>query len=251
MMLQRTVAILMECKDVWPLAGTWADSLDRFSRDPKTIPVSSSMDDGKDPIPHPIRLPPLKQTIAAPTERTLPIPGSSPAASSTMASPRPAGSPAYLTPTGPQQAPPQQHQQQHSISPALPPQQQFQMHSIAAHFAQQPSPPNPFQPYQQQFPLSAPQQQQTYMAQPHDGRVGTDGLGMLIQAFDNGHSSNNSPQHQLMQNGMAAAAAGQYYTPMPLVNDGYEEQLQFYIQGAAQPNWTLGMDGYTGGAFLG
>lgn len=125
------------------------------------------------------------------------------------------------------------------------------MHSVAAHFAQHPSPPNPFQPYQQQFGLPPSQQQQTYMTQPHDGRGSTDGLGMLIQAFDNGHSSNNSPQHQLMQNGMVTAAAGQYYTSVPLVNDGYEEQLQFYIQGAAQPNWALGMDGFTGGTFPG
>lgn len=46
----------------------------------------------------------------------------------------------------------------------------------------------------------------------------------------------------------AAAAAGQYFPQIPVVNDGYDGELQFYIEGG-QPTWTMGMDTFSGSAF--
>ena len=47
-MLQRCMSILMESKEVWPLASRWLEALEKFSRDPKATAVSleGSMADG-------------------------------------------------------------------------------------------------------------------------------------------------------------------------------------------------------------
>lgn len=50
LMLSRTQDILRECKEVWPLASRWLDSLDRFFRDPNATPLEAedSLDDPRD-----------------------------------------------------------------------------------------------------------------------------------------------------------------------------------------------------------
>ncbi|KAH7161342.1 hypothetical protein EDB81DRAFT_641838, partial [Dactylonectria macrodidyma] len=46
MMLHRTLAILMECKEVWPLASRWVEALERFARDPNgSLVAEGSMAD--------------------------------------------------------------------------------------------------------------------------------------------------------------------------------------------------------------
>ncbi|KAH8707403.1 putative transcriptional regulatory protein PB1A11.04c [Beauveria bassiana] len=97
-MLKRTISILNESKEVWPLASRWAESLEKFSRDPKLtlLTTEGSMDDGKDPIPraiHPLP-PPISKSaesvaaVAAMPDRALPVPGTQPgsATSNLMAS---------------------------------------------------------------------------------------------------------------------------------------------------------------------
>ncbi|KAM0665900.1 hypothetical protein ACQRIT_007114 [Beauveria bassiana] len=99
-MLKRTISILNESKEVWPLASRWAESLEKFSRDPKLtlLTTEGSMDDGKDPIPraiHPLP-PPISKSaesvaaVAAMPDRALPVPGTQPgsATSNLMGAPR-------------------------------------------------------------------------------------------------------------------------------------------------------------------
>jgi hypothetical protein len=54
-MFQRSLDILMECKEVWPLASRWVDALKRFAQDPNSsFRSENGMADGKDPIHNPI-----------------------------------------------------------------------------------------------------------------------------------------------------------------------------------------------------
>ncbi|KAM0283729.1 hypothetical protein ACHAQH_002318 [Verticillium albo-atrum] len=50
-MLLRCMSLLMESKEVWPLASRWLESLERFSRDPKaaTVSMDGGMADGLSP----------------------------------------------------------------------------------------------------------------------------------------------------------------------------------------------------------
>ncbi|RKK67881.1 hypothetical protein BFJ69_g14099 [Fusarium oxysporum] len=55
MMFQRSLDILMECKEVWPLASRWVDALKRFAQDPdSSFKSENGMADGKDLIHNPI-----------------------------------------------------------------------------------------------------------------------------------------------------------------------------------------------------
>ena len=47
-MLERTMSILNECKEIWPLASRWLDALVKSSCDPKvsSIGLEGSMADG-------------------------------------------------------------------------------------------------------------------------------------------------------------------------------------------------------------
>ncbi|KAF4454134.1 hypothetical protein F53441_3320 [Fusarium austroafricanum] len=55
MMYQRNLGILMECKEVWPLASRWVDALESFAQDPtSSLTSETGMADGRDPIPDPV-----------------------------------------------------------------------------------------------------------------------------------------------------------------------------------------------------
>lgn len=55
MMFQRSLDILMECKEVWPLASRWVDALKRFAQDPdSSFKSENGMAGGKDLIHNPI-----------------------------------------------------------------------------------------------------------------------------------------------------------------------------------------------------
>lgn len=105
---------------------------------------------------------------------------------------------------------------------------------------------------QGQMPSQAAQAMAGMQQQQLGDRPATDGLGLLLEAFDSHQGAN-----------MAAAGAGQPYDPnlaanqagyygqpgtaMP-GNDGYENELQFYIDGAPSVHgWVgtgAGMYGY-------
>ncbi|KAM0328841.1 hypothetical protein ACHAQA_005257 [Verticillium albo-atrum] len=56
-MLLRCMSLLMESKEVWPLASRWLESLERFSRDPKaaTVSLDGGMADGNDRTLRPLQ----------------------------------------------------------------------------------------------------------------------------------------------------------------------------------------------------
>ncbi|KAF5233517.1 hypothetical protein FANTH_12524 [Fusarium anthophilum] len=58
-MFLRSMDILKECREVWPLASRWVDALSRFSHDPtSSFKSENGMADGKDPTHNPLtRLP--------------------------------------------------------------------------------------------------------------------------------------------------------------------------------------------------
>lgn len=54
-MFLRSLDILMECKEVWPLASRWVDALRRFAQDPdSSFKSENGMADGRDPIHNPL-----------------------------------------------------------------------------------------------------------------------------------------------------------------------------------------------------
>ena len=217
-MLQRIITILRECKEVWPLAGRWVDALEKFSMDPHsdTLATEGSMDDGKDPVPRAIRqIPPFPHVPALPDNTVLPRPG-----------------------TQPNIHPPTSMQSPHAgIMSSLPGATNgHALSSLNHQHAQQYQTP-------QQLPQGLPQQvnfhhQQHRQQAPHHmymsphqndptlGRQPVDGLGMLIEAFDT-HQPGGAPYAM-----GAPAAAAPFYSQLGPGNDGFEGELQFYIDGA-------------------
>ncbi|KAF5724764.1 general repressor of transcription [Fusarium mundagurra] len=54
-MFLRSLDILMECKEVWPLASRWVDALNRFAQDPQSsFKSENGMADGRDPTHNPL-----------------------------------------------------------------------------------------------------------------------------------------------------------------------------------------------------
>ncbi|POR34210.1 Putative transcriptional regulatory protein [Tolypocladium paradoxum] len=221
-MLQRIITILRECKEVWPLAARWVEALEKFSLDPQsdTLTTEGSMDDGKDPVPRAIRqMPPLTEVPALPDSAVLPRPGTQPDMHppASMQSPH-NGIMSSLSGTINDHAPTPanyQHQQQYQTPQPLP--QGLPPQANLHH-----------QQHRQQAPhhmYMSPQQ-----SLPALGRQPIDGLGMLIEAFDT-----NQPY------GMGApAAAAPFYPQLGPGNDGFEGELQFYIDGAPSTWMTTG-----------
>lgn len=229
-MLQRIIAILRECKEVWPLAARWVEALERFSLDSQSeAPAAEgSMDYGKDPIPHAIRqLPPVPVTAPTPPQvsqhtPSLPdnavLPRPEPQAPSALQS-APRGTLAPLLPAntnGQTLTPPsQQVQVPFHAQPHAPPQ-----------LVQQPALP---QQHRRGQPLTQRHCAPHYMylspqpPPPPLGRQPVDGLGMLIEAFDTPQPG--SATYQI--------GAESYYPQLGPGNDGFEGELQFYIDGAA------------------
>ncbi|PHH70123.1 hypothetical protein CDD82_7331 [Ophiocordyceps australis] len=234
-MLQRTITILSECKEVWPLAARWVEALEK-SLDPQLDTFTTeggSMDDGKDPVPRAIRQMPLAASTttppqghhatALPDNAVLPKPGSQPEAphvSATMQSPHKGVFPS-LTANGHVASPSHQQHHHQSYQPqavnahALAPQTQFQ----AQHQMRQPISPASSIHHQQPMYLSPQPQTQASM-----GRQPMDGLGMLIEAFDT-HQPATAPY------GLATPAGPSYFPQLGPGNDGFEGELQFYIEG--------------------
>ncbi|KAF4987497.1 hypothetical protein FDECE_15419 [Fusarium decemcellulare] len=234
MMLQRTLSILMECKEVWPLASRWVDALERFARDPTgSLTVESGMADGKDPIPNPVAVPSSTNSVSSgtsPAPSMYARPGASLDTSSSLRSPSsheiltPLSTPtthiipSHFPPHQPQQQPAQQH-------PHQPPQQPSVM-------------PDPHSYAPQQIPSHL------YM---HSGNSASLG-GMLMETYGS-HSAMQG--YALAANDNPAQATtittAATMTPVPFYPsaDGYEGELQYYVNGPQDWMSTGGVfDGY-------
>lgn len=250
-MLQRAMQILTEASQVWPLAARWLENLEKFYRDNKgAIPgIEGSMDDS-------VRVTQLLENVAAPCltvtyeydlltgRQRDPVPEALQAA---LARP-PSRNGTGTNHTANQDASNQQARNGETSSNAVmqaPPQVPTPMMYI--------DPSMRMSQNQGQLPQSQAAQAMAGMQQQQLGdRPATDGLGLLLEAFDSHQGAN-----------MAAAGAGQPYDPnlaanqagyygqpgtaMP-GNDGYENELQFYIDGAPSVHgWVgtgAGMYGY-------
>ncbi|KHO00211.1 Zinc transcription factor [Metarhizium album ARSEF 1941] len=232
MMLQRTINILKECREVWPLAARWVEALEKFSLDPQsaTFGNEGSMDDGKDPIPRFIRqLPPLFPPSRPVRHQPPPPPTTLPEAN---VPPRPRTqhelpSASSIGSLPSQNAPSNPVNNGHQL-PSPPPQQQIQPPQLhQPHGYPNASLPATMSPHacpDHLQPAHAGVQRSShnmYMQSPM-GRQNMDGLGMLIEAFDSHHPGPPATHY----------GAGDFY-PQLLGpgTDGFEGELQFYIDG--------------------
>lgn len=233
--LQRVITILRECKEVWPLAARWVDALEKFSLDPQsdTLAQEGSMDDGKDPVPRAIRqmptLPtaptsPRRPTPTLPNNAVLPMPGSqldmAPTALQALQAPHSGMTSAVPLAVNGQSLTPPNHQQYQT--PHLPqlgqgglPQQ--------ADFQQRQTMHSP----DHQHPATHQMYMPPHQTAPQLDRQPVDGLGMLIEAFDTHQPG--SAQYDMAVT--AAANSAPYYPLLGPGTDGFEGELQFYMDG--------------------
>ncbi|KAM6533143.1 hypothetical protein FALCPG4_006159 [Fusarium falciforme] len=247
MMLQRTLSILMECKEVWPLASRWVEALERFARDPTgSLTTESGMADGKDPIPNPVAIP-----IAVPSSANSVSSSTSPASSMYARPGAPLDTTSLRSPSSNETLTPLPTPTTHIIPSHFPPhsQQQPQPHQ---HQHQQQHQQRHQQQQQHQQPQPSPiadPQSFTRQQIPSHIYMHTDnstGLGMLMEPFD---SQGALQGYTMAPNGnpAQAAAIAAAVTPAPFYPsaDGYEGELQFYINGPQDWMPTDGVfDGY-------
>jgi len=261
LMVQRILNILSESKNIWPLASRWYDHLERFYKSPNvtTVGTEGSMADSvsspsprlrvlhdfltlstqREPIPHVLHptasrpaVKPIQPRIAAPApDEKNGIPAQSPNMSMLSLAPQQQAIPAvYADPNMrvpvPQQAPAQVQAQ----APAHPP-----------------------LPSQQGVPPHGPQ------GPPHviGPRQTTDGLGLLIEAFDTHQTAaapvpgttSAPPPHPPGAVYDPHTPPQQYYAqPALAMNDGYEHELGYYMSDGVPPvmqqSWASGGDMY-------
>jgi hypothetical protein len=208
-MLGRTTAILMECKEVWPLASRWTDALEKFSHDPqaKTIAQEGSMADGKDPVPHALTLmakPGAALRSAEPTPPPVPI-----------KTPR--------TPDMSDMTPPLEDSPGDNMLPPLLTDVGGQMYS--------PIHPQLPLPSAADLPLHSPQDQQATsqmfipQAAAYPRQQPLDGMGALLDAFGAPAQAAQNPYD-------LAAASMAFYPALGPSNDGFEDELQYHIDGS-------------------
>ncbi|KAF4509886.1 hypothetical protein G6O67_001823 [Ophiocordyceps sinensis] len=244
-MLQRIITILRECKEVWPLAARWVEALEGFSMDPQSeAPAAEgSMDDGKDPVPHAIRqMPPFPVTAPTPPQvsHTPSLPDNA-----VLFVPRPEPQPSSTQPLAPHAGLAPSMPSSNNGQTLTPPSQQAQTpfqhapRSLPPHaLSRQPSMSHKEQQQQQRQhrqgpppPRRQPAPRHMYMSPQAPplplGRQPVDGLGMLIEAFDT-HQPGTAPY------GIGGPPGTEPYCPqLGPSNDGFEGELQFYIDGAS------------------
>lgn len=246
-MLQRAMTILTEAAQVWPLAARWLDILEKFARDNQGV-IEGSMADGvrttscrmlpwqvtdtrsqRDPIPEALQ----SALVSSPTIRNGQI------ASQAMKSDEGQGQQRNGDPTDPSilPAPPSVPTPMMYIDPNIRAQnQQGQQAQAQAQQAQA---------------MGMSQQQQQQQHQQLGARQTTDGLGLLLEAFDTHQGSANmaaagAESYEVSAVANQAGYYGQAGASMP-GNDGYENELQFYIDGAPTvPAWVPGGPGMYG-----
>jgi hypothetical protein len=234
MMVQRILNILAESKNIWPLASRWYDHLERFykSQNMMTVGAEGSMADSvsiptpdgcltvsdisqREPIPHVLHPTPNRPAVK-------PI------------QPRPAAS----TPDEKNGVPTQSPKMTMLTLPPQPGTAVFTDPTLRLSGPQQ-APPGPPTTQQAGTPHGQP------LPQAAGPRPTTDGLGLLIEAFDThqtaaapvpappGTTSAPSPGTAYDPH----AAPQQYYPPPPAlaVNDGYEHELGYYMSDGVPP----------------
>ncbi|KAK0723867.1 hypothetical protein B0T21DRAFT_44879 [Apiosordaria backusii] len=288
--VQHILGILDESKHIWPLAARWYDHLEKFSR-MKTVmaaesqggmadsvsapssnitqphptsstspPPSSSSGDlassiQREPIPHVLE-PALKDVFTPIQPRLLPSPTTSnegnknhSGAVSPSLSALSSGGPGSAILPLPQGLPPPANSHQLYIDPSL--------------RLPLPNGPPPHTPQQQQQVISPPQQH-AQLSPIGGGRQSTDGLGLLLEAFD--HRSAAGPPgpglhdpHGAEGQGQGPPAGAPYdprtapqsyypYHGLPM-NDGYENELGYYMSDgvpSTMQNWVGTPHMYTG-----
>ncbi|KAG5929205.1 hypothetical protein E4U42_006806 [Claviceps africana] len=245
MMLQRTIGILKECQQVWPLAGRWVDALERFRLDPQSVTLSheGGMDDGKDAIPRAIRqLPPLlpsNPSCRQPGLHHHPVIFPEP-----NVLPRPPGTKPELPPASSIDSPPHHLPLPSSISgvtmkrthhlPSPPP--QYPPTPLFSHYPTNhtPLPPaiRPSSPYAAHHAYSSqphirqpthngltPSHHTAPPPRPQTGRRSADGLGMLIDALDT------------RQTPLPPLAVRPFHPQLVPGTDGFECELQYCVDG--------------------
>ncbi|KAM7220089.1 hypothetical protein V8F06_004603 [Rhypophila decipiens] len=266
-MVRRILSILHECKTIWPLASRWYDHLEKFYNDHKGVTADSegSMADSREPIHHVLH--PVMNNTPKPIQPR-------------MVPPSPEGEHGNLaqSPNPPMSQIPQQQQQQQQqqqggtsnmyIDPSLRLPLPQQPPPVSGPMVppgtpqQQNTPPNQQQQQQQQHPHSHPQQVMGGPGgRPQQQQPTTDGLGLLIEAFDTHQTAggaNVSPPpgsapydpHNAAAAAVAAAAViaeqGYYHHHAAAaaaahshqqaaaaaglaMNDGYENELGYYM----------------------
>lgn len=241
--------ILTEAAQVWPLAARWLENLEKFYRDNKgAIPgIEGSMDDS-------VRVTQILENVAAPcvtiasgfellTRRQRdPVPEALQAA---------LARPPSRNGTGASQSANQDASNQHARNGETP---------SSAVMQAPPQVPTPMMYIDPSMRMSQGQgqipqsQAMAGMQQQSLGdRPATDGLGLLLEAFDSHHGASMAAAGagQPYDPSLAASQAGYYGQPGTAMpgNDGYENELQFYIDGGAQSvhGWVgtgAGMYGY-------
>lgn len=230
-MVKRTKEILSECKQVWPLASRWVDSMERTYEAPQdgNVVGVSSMADGKDPVPQAW----LKRSKSSPspTQDKMMADGSTAAAKAL--SPRPATITSY-PPSNPElqmmqpQTSPIYHQGPHTFPVAAMPQQQAP--------PPQPGPsPTAFNPSMHMHSLvGAGTPNAMYINSPNDG------MGMMMGPYAPTQASPQQPHPQSYN----LAPTGPFYPQAGPGNDGFENELQVYMGGNSHNGLPPG--GWTG-----
>ncbi|KAK0656490.1 hypothetical protein B0T16DRAFT_38676 [Cercophora newfieldiana] len=227
--VQLTLTILGSSKDIWPLAGRWHAHLEEFykSRNGMSKETEGSMADSRDPIPPLLHHPPHSQAqvikALSPAEENN-ISSQSPTDNNMHAlSQAPNASSMYIDPNL-------------RLPPVPPPAQSQPVHSPIQQQPQQPMPPHMQTAQAAQAQVQA--QQAMNATQPPNN------LNLLIQAAGGlGPPTGQQPEPQPYD---PHAAPQQYYHPSPLESDGYEGQLEYYMDPvpsslpAGMHNWALG-----------
>jgi hypothetical protein len=237
-MVQRIINILAESKSIWPLATRWYDHLERFytSQNAMAAGTEGSMADSREPIPHVLHPPPnhpavkpIQPRVMAPTLNENGVRPQSPSMTALTL---------------------QQQQQQSAPTTYTDP-------SLGRPASQPQAPPN--QPPQQ--PQQVVMDHGQAPLQATGARPTTDGLGLLIEAFDARQSAaapvqgvqgvpgnNNAPPPPGAAYDPHATPQQYYPQPALAVNDGYENELGYYMSDgvppAMQQSWAGGGDMY-------
>ncbi|KAK0729701.1 hypothetical protein B0H67DRAFT_559408 [Lasiosphaeris hirsuta] len=272
-MVQRTLSILAESTNLWPLASRWYDHLEKFYKSQTGMIVGGegSMADSKEPIPHVLH-PALTHTAIKPIKpRAAPQSpdtkdGASLQSPSTPLLPAPQQNAASVMYIDPAMRLPVPQQAQSQSTPQPPVQAQVQM-------PQGMPPPVHTHAHGQARPHPHPQAHVHTRPNPHGQAqmpspppMRSEGLEMLLEAFDIQPDGMSRPPPPNVGNtgppqppsGPVAVSVGppydphavsqEYYQQTALVmNDGYENELGYYMSdgvSSVMQNWVSGGNMY-------
>lgn len=225
------------------------------------------MDDGKDPIPR--ALPPIRPAVVrsksdlsmtdrAMADRILPLPGSHPVPSpaASASSPKSVDIPMQHAPSPSQNQEATQHilPTSQPTNPEMNKQMLYQPPQYVSASQTQSQPNFQLPPQQQQFPApgtSIMPQQSLFMTpqNPSNTTVANAtgqayGLSMLSSPYGT-QQQQQLPPHPYAA-ALQAAPDPSLYPQLQPTNDGFENELQFYIDGTSAPNWNMGTGNWLG-----